>query len=230
MTAAFGIVTALIEKQRTGTGQMVDISMTDGALSWLAMVAGRYFNDGHVPHRGELELAGALVCYLPYEAADGWVACGALEPKFWRAFCEGTGHPELIEVQFNRPGSEGWEKVAAVFRERSRAEWKSFNDEHDCCIEPILELDEALESDLVRERGMVLEFEQPGAGTVRQIANPVKLSETPALEARPAPGIGADTTEVLSAAGLSDEEIESLFDSGAAAGPGGPAGAEGFRA
>jgi crotonobetainyl-CoA:carnitine CoA-transferase CaiB-like acyl-CoA transferase len=230
MTAAFGIVTALIEKQRTGTGQMVDISMTDGALSWLVMVAGRYFNDGHVPHRGELELAGALVCYLPYEAADGWVACGALEPKFWRAFCEGTGHPELVEVQFQKPGGEGWQKVAAVFRERTRAEWKAFNDEHDCCIEPILELDEALESDLVRERGMVLEFEQPGAGTVRQLANPVKLSETPALEPRPAPGIGADTVEVLSAAGLGEEEIEALFDSGAAAGPGGPAGGEGFRA
>ena len=230
MTAAFGIVTALIEKQRTGTGQMVDISMTDGALSWLAMVAGRYFNDGHVPHRGELELAGALVCYLPYEAADGWVACGALEPKFWRAFCEGTGHPELVEVQFEKPGGEGWEKVAAVFRERTRAEWKAFNDEHDCCIEPILELDEALESELVRERGMVLEFEQPGAGTVRQLANPVKLSETPALDPRPAPGIGADTAEVLSAAGIGEEEIRALFESGAAAGPGGARGGEGFRA
>jgi crotonobetainyl-CoA:carnitine CoA-transferase CaiB-like acyl-CoA transferase len=230
MTAAFGIVTALIEKQRTGTGQMVDISMTDGALSWLAMVAGRYFNDGHVPHRGELELAGALVCYLPYETADGWVACGALEPKFWRAFCEGSGHPELVEVQFEKPGGAGWEKVAAVFRERTRAEWRAFNDEHDCCIEPILELDEALESDLVRERGMVLEFDQPGAGTVRQLANPVKLSVTPALDPKPAPGIGADTAEVLAAAGLGVEEISALFESGAAAGPGGPGGGEGFRA
>jgi crotonobetainyl-CoA:carnitine CoA-transferase CaiB-like acyl-CoA transferase len=231
MTAAFGIVTALLEKQRSGEGQMVDISMTDGALSWLAMVAGRYFNDGHVPGRGGMELAGALNCYLPYEAADGWVACGALEPKFWRAFCEGSGHPELIEHQYDQPGSEGWEKVAAVFRERTRDEWKTFNDQHDCCIEPILELDEALESDLVRERGMVIEFEQPGAGTVRQVANPVKLSATPARDPRPAPGIGADTEEVLSAAGFDEAEIRALFESGAAAGPGAPtAGSGGFRA
>ena len=56
---------------------MVDVSMADGALSWLAMVAGRYFCDEEVPRRGEQQLAGGLVCYLPYEASDGWVTCGA---------------------------------------------------------------------------------------------------------------------------------------------------------
>ncbi|MDQ2621691.1 MAG: CoA transferase, partial [Actinomycetota bacterium] len=133
MNAAFGIMVALFGRERTGQGQLVDISMTDGAMSWLAMVAGAYFADGTVPRRGELALGGGLVCYLPYEAADGWVSCGALEPKFWRAFCEDTGNPDLIEVQFERPGSEGWERVAAVFRGRTRDEWKAFNDEHDCC-------------------------------------------------------------------------------------------------
>lgn len=235
MGAAFGILTALIGRQSTGEGQLVDISMTDGALSWLAMPAGAWFADGQVPRRGASILNGGVCCYLPYEAADGWVSCGALEPKFWRAFCEGTGHPELIEIQFDRPGGEGWAKVATVFRERSRDQWKAFNDEHDCCIEPILELNEALESDLVRERGMVVEFEQPGAGTVRQIANPVKLSATPALDPRPAPAIGADTAAVLSRAGFSEVEIESLLESGAAAGPdagngSGPGALEGFRA
>jgi alpha-methylacyl-CoA racemase len=235
LTSAFGILTALFEKQRTGNGQMVDISMTDGALSWLAMPAAAYFADGQVPGRGASVLNGGVCCYLPYEAADGWISCGALEPKFWRAFCEGTGNPDLVEVQFEKPGGAGWQRVAAVFRERTREQWRAFNDEHDCCIEPILELDEALESDLVRERGMVLEFEQPGAGTVRQIANPVKLSGTPALDPQPAPAIGADTGEILASAGFSQDEIESLLKSGAAAGPGEEAGGhgsagEGFRA
>ena len=85
MIAAFGVMAALLERERTGEGQMVDISMTDGALSWLAMVAGRYFCDGEVPKRGDSSSAGGFVCYLPYEAADGWVTCGALEPKFWAA-------------------------------------------------------------------------------------------------------------------------------------------------
>lgn len=229
LPAAFGILAALFEKQRTGKGQMVDISMTDGALAWLAMVAGRHFADGTTPRRGEMELTGGLACYMPYEAADGWIACGALEPKFWKAFCEGAGHPELVENQFDPPGSPGWEKVAEVFRSRTRDEWKAFNDEYDCCIEPILEVEEALGSDLARERGMVIEFEQPGIGTVRQVGNPVRLSETPADTSGPAPAIGADTEAVLAEAGMSGEQIEALIESGAAAGPGGEPAAGGFR-
>ena len=65
--------------------------MTDGAQSWLAMVAGAFFADGKVPHRGQEMLNGGVACYLPYECADGWVSCGALEPKFWQAFCRGHG-------------------------------------------------------------------------------------------------------------------------------------------
>ncbi|MCB0829609.1 MAG: CoA transferase, partial [Solirubrobacterales bacterium] len=202
MNAAFGIVAALIEKSKSGKGQMVDISMTDGAFAWLAMAAGAYFAGGEVPRRGEVMLGGGIVCYLTYEAADGWVSCGALEPKFWRSFCEGTGHEELIELQFERPGGEAWEKVAAVFRERTREEWKAFNDQYDCCIEPILELDEAIGSDLMRERNMIVQWEQPGIGLVRQIGSPIKMSRTPAAEPSAAPAIGADTREVLASAGL----------------------------
>ncbi|MDQ2622535.1 MAG: CoA transferase, partial [Actinomycetota bacterium] len=104
------------------------------------------------------------------------------------------------------------------------------NDEHDCCIEPILELDEALGSELARERRMVVEFDQPGIGPVRQLGSPVKLSATPASTPGPAPAIGADTRDVLAAAGLGEGEITALFDSGAAAGPGGDGGEVEFRA
>ena len=96
--AAFGVMAALHERARSGEGQLVDVSMADGALSWLAMVAGRYFCDGEVPRRGEGTLSGGVLCYLPYEAADGWISCGALEPKFWAALCNGVGRPDLIEV------------------------------------------------------------------------------------------------------------------------------------
>ena len=120
LMAAFGVMAALHERRRSGEGQMVDVSMADGALSWLAMVAGRYFCDGEVPRRGEQQLAGGLVCYMPYEAADGWVTCGALEPKFWAAFCNGVERPDLIEKQFDAPGSDAWREVAEVFRSRTR--------------------------------------------------------------------------------------------------------------
>jgi alpha-methylacyl-CoA racemase len=229
LMAAFGVMAALHERRRSGEGQMVDVSMADGALSWLAMVASRYFCDGEVPRRGELELAGRLICYLPYEVADGWVSCGALEPKFWGAFCEGVGRPDLVERQFERPGSKAWEQVAEIFRSRSREEWVAFNEDFDCCIEPILDLDEALESELVRARQMVVEMEQPGLGPVRQLGVPVKMSRTPGDPTRPAPAFGEHTDEVLREAGYSEEEVVAMKESGAAAGPGADA-AGTFRA
>lgn len=232
MTAAFGVMTALFAKQRTGEGQMVDISMTDGAMSWLAMVAGQYFADGQVPGRGASVLNGGVCCYLPYEAADGWVSCGALEPKFWQAFCKGAGAEHLIEHQFDQPGSPGWEAVAEVFRSKTRDEWRAFNDEHNCCIEPILDVGEAMETELTEDREMVVEFEQPGIGPVKQIGNPVKLSRTPALPPSAAPAIGEHTEAVLTEAGFAPEEISALFETGAVAGPEGGAAPEGgmFRA
>ena len=145
--AAVGILAALHERERSGEGQMVDISMTDGALSWLAMVAARYFAEQKVPQRGEPELAGGIACYFPYETKDGkWVSLGALEPKFWQNWCNGVGRPDLIEKQFEHPDSEAGAEIAAVFRERTRDEWTAFAGEHDCCLEPILDLDEVLDS------------------------------------------------------------------------------------
>jgi alpha-methylacyl-CoA racemase len=229
LMAAFGILAALHERRSSGQGQLVDISMHDGALSWLAMVAGRYFCDREVPRRGEGQLSGGFLCYLTYEAADGWVSCGALEPKFWAAFCNAVERPDLIEVQFEAPGSAGWEQVAGVFRSRTRDEWRAFNDEHDCCIEPILDLDESLDSELVRAREMVVELDQPGLGPVRLLGNPVKLGRTPGDPTRPAPAFGADTEDVLREAGYSAVEVGALLASGAAAGPSSD-GAPEFRA
>ena len=231
LMAAFGIMAALRERDGapgragaepgSGLGQIVDVSMADGALSWLAMVAATYFADGAVPRRGELPLAGSLVCYRPYECSDGWVTLGALEPKFWQAWCRGVGREELIAAQFERPGSAAHAEVQEIFRSRSRADWEAFASEHDCCLEPVLELDEALSSQLVRERGMVVEIDQPGAERpVRQLGVPVKLTRTPAEHGRlPGPALGEHTEAVLLAAGYSPAEVAELIAGGAAAGP-----------
>jgi alpha-methylacyl-CoA racemase len=233
--AAFGILAALRERDGapdgegasdgtaggSGEGQIVDVSMADGALSWLAMVAAGYFADGTVPRRGELPLAGSLICYRPYECADGWVSLGALEPKFWQAWCRGVEREDLIEKQFERPGSEAHGQLQEIFGARTRSEWEAFAREHDCCLEPVLELDEALSSDLVREREMVVEIDQPGAARpVRQLGIPVKLARTPGEPRRlPGPALGEHTEEVLRAAGYSEEEVAELLRTGAAAGP-----------
>jgi crotonobetainyl-CoA:carnitine CoA-transferase CaiB-like acyl-CoA transferase len=221
LMAAFGILAALRERDRSGEGQLVDVSMADGALAWLALVAARGLAEDVAPRRGELELAGALVCYRPYECADGWVTLAALEPKFWQAWCRGVGREDLIEQQFSRPGSDTHRAVEAIFAARTREQWRGFASEHDCCLEPVLELDEALDSELVRARAMVVELDQPGAQRpVRLLGVPVKLSRTPGDPNRaPGPGLGEHTREVLAALGYDEQQVAALLESGAVAGP-----------
>jgi alpha-methylacyl-CoA racemase len=220
LMAAFGILAALRERDRSGEGQFVDVSMADGALSWLAMVAAQYFADGVVPERGGLPLAGSLVCYRPYACADGYVTLGALEPKFWQAWCRGVDREDLIERQFERPGSDAHAEVERIFLERTRDEWTQFASQHDCCLEPVLDLDEALDSELVRAREMVVELDQPGAAEpVRQLGVPVKLSRTPGGVHAPGPALGENTREVLESLGYSGDDLAALEQDGAVAGP-----------
>lgn len=221
LMAAFGILAALRERDRSGEGQLVDVSMSDGALSWLAMVAARYLADGIPPTRGGEQLAGALICYRPYRCADGSVALGALEPKFWAALCRGLEREDLIGRQFDPPGSATQRELEAIFAGRTRAEWEAFAGEHDCCLAPVLGLDEALDSELVAARRMVVELDQPGvAGPVRQLGAPVKLSRTPAEPTRgPGPALGEHTDAVLAGLGYGADQIAALKAAGAVAGP-----------
>ena len=188
--AAVGILAALRERDAApGEGQLVDVSMADGALSWLAMVAAALL-------RRRRRAAPRRCCRWPARssatartsAPTAGSRCGALEPKFWQAWCRGVGREDLIEQQFEPPGSAAHEQVEAIFRERTRAEWEAFAAEHDCCLEPVLELDEALDSELVRAREMVVELDQPGArAPVRLLGLPIKLDRTPGdTRARPA--------------------------------------------
>jgi alpha-methylacyl-CoA racemase len=196
LMAAFAILAAIRERDRSGEGQSIDISMTDGALAWMVMPSAVTLAGGKPPRRGEGELAGGLVCYRPYECKDGWVSMGALEPKFWKLWCEG------------------------VFMERTRAEWADFAAKYDCCVEPLLEVEEALESELFKARGMVTGLTQPGAtNPVRVVASPLAFSRTPVDNDRlPAPSLGEHTHEVLAAAGYDAEQVAALEASGAIGG------------
>jgi alpha-methylacyl-CoA racemase len=223
LMAVAGIMFALQERARSGQGQLVDCSMFDGSMSWLAMLAADALATGAAPRRGQTQLAGGIVCYRPYRCADGYVTLGALEPKFWSTFCGGVGREDLTEHAFDPPGSDAHRALCEIFAARTREQWRAFAAEHDCCLEPVLELDEALESELAAAREMVVEVDQPGAERpVRLLGVPIKLSRTPGDANRaPGPGLGEHTAEVLAEAGFGAEEIEALLASGAVAGPAG---------
>ncbi len=222
LMGAIGVLIALREREQSGLGQLVDCSMFDGSLSWLAMVAADMLATGKPPRRGALQLAGSLTCYRPYACADGYVTLGALEPKFWSAFCRGVEREDLLDHAFDPPGSDAHRSVSEIFASRTRAQWHEFASQHDCCLEPVLGLDEALQSEQVSARELVVEVDQPGAQQpVRLLGAPFKLSRTPADSTRPGPGLGDHTDEVLAAAGYSGEEIAALHEAGAVAGAAG---------
>ena len=208
LMAAFGILAALRERDRSGEGQLVDVSMADGALSWLAMVAARYFAEGRAPRRGELELAGSLVCYRPYRCSDGWVTLGALEPKFWQAWCRGVGREDLIERQFDRAGLGG---ARARSRRSSRAARAtsgrrsppSTTAAWSRCSSSTRR---STPSSCARARWSSSSTSPGREAPVRLLGVPVKLSRTPGDPARaPGPALGEHTDEVLAEAGYGDE-------------------------
>ncbi|CAG0958979.1 alpha-methylacyl-CoA racemase [Burkholderiales bacterium] len=217
LVGAFATLAALRERERSGLGQHVDVSLFDASVLWLGLLVAKHLCDGEPVRRGITERA---VCYRLYACADGHVSLAALEPKFWATFCRGVGREDLIPRAFDSEGSDTHRELERIFASRTRAQWQAFAGENDCCLEPVLELEEALASPLVRERGLVASLEQPGVSrVVRHLAAPLRLSRTPAATGAPAPGLGANTREILSSLGRTQEEIEMLEKSGAVAGP-----------
>lgn len=145
LPGVIGILAALRERDGapehpgSGLGQHVDVSMTDGARALLAIEGPGALAGVPEPARGTSPLSGAAIaCYRTYTVADGYVALGALEPKFWQAWCRGVERPDLIEHQGAAPGTAPADEIEAIFAARTREEWQAFAEEHDCCLEPVL--------------------------------------------------------------------------------------------
>ncbi len=142
------------------------------------------------------------------------MALGALEPKFFRAFCEAVGRPELADQQFDRDGAGPRAEVAAIFASRTRAEWGEFAARHDVCVMPVLEGDEPRGDPQLVHRRSFVEVPTPWEGRAMPgLASPVRLrgAEAPL---RPAPRLGADTDAVLSECGFDAAEVAALRASG----------------
>lgn len=206
--AAVGILLALYERQQSGEGQFVDIAMLDGVISWLQTILPDYLADGNVPERGELPLSGGKACYEVYETRDGrYLSVGALEPKFWRSFCETIGKeafiPRLMAPlrEQNRMKAE----IQDVISEKTLAEWLDRFSNVEACVTPVQNLEEMMQDPQVIAREMM----QTHQG-VKQPGQPIKLSETPALIRSHAPDLGEHTDELLQNIGYSKQEIDTF--------------------
>ena len=219
MVAALRITAALFERQRTGRGTFLDVSMTEGASAFLVMTLGTSVAGGAAPKRGAEQLSGGLVSYDVYETSDGrYMALGALEPKFWAAFCRAVGRPDWVARQFDGygdPGSKIAAEVRDLFKSRPRAEWEAVFSAADACCEPVLEVDEVLAHPANRARAPFFTAIHPTEGSFQAVRTPVLEPER--AEGSPGPPLlGEHTTEVLAEAGLDGDTIDALIRAGVA--------------
>ena len=213
LMALSGILMALLHKERTGKGQYIDISMTDGAVTWLYAAASDYFVSGVVPERGKNRLDGQFAYYQLYETKDGqYLSFGASEKKFWDRFCELVEKPdwkplhdgdEIIQTQLKKD-------LTDLFLERTKEQWMELLSVEETCIGPVNDMKEVFLDPHIQAREMLTEQAHPIAGMTKQIGFPIKFSETPGELYSHAPLLGEHTAECLNRLGYTEEEIKQL--------------------
>ena len=206
LTMAYGVMCALWEAKRSGQGQVVDVAMTDGVASIASTFYGMQASGFHQPERGTNLFDGGAPFYAVYECADGrYLSVAPIEGHFYARFLQviGLGDAEL-PAQYDR---DRWpelrEHIAEVLLTRTRDEWAADFEATDCCVAPVLTFDEARVYGHHRDRGTFV-------GETEMTPIP-RLSRTPGeLTGRSPAWAGADTDEVLRAAGWTDDELASL--------------------
>jgi len=185
-----GALAALWARTYTGTGQKVDISMTDCVLPLSTVTLGESINSGKPYFRGSHPLGGSIPNYNIYPCKDGkWIALGALEPKFWMGFCTAVSKPEWISKIMD---ATLYEDVKQLFLSKDRAEWLSQLEHLDICCSPIYDQGEVATDIQLQHRNMFIDVPHEDLGTIKGIAQPIKFSGTPCHTVWSAPQLGED--------------------------------------
>ncbi len=214
--SVIGVLAALAEREKTGRGKLVDVSMLEASMPFAIASFGANFGhqlSGTPPRRGDEPLTGGIAPYNTYATKDGRaVALAALEPKFWMAFCAGVGiEPELAALLPGEHQAAIKAQVAAIFLTKTRDEWAAFGAQHDCCLEPVLEPSEVASDAHVAARGAFFTIDSPW-GPIPQLKTPVTDA---GMTHTPPPRAGEHTEAILREAGLSADEIAKLKADGA---------------
>lgn len=225
MYTMIGVMAALMERQQSGQGKQVDVSLMDTALSWMSPLIARYSMSGELPQRA----GSALPAFSPYQvfqARDGYLFIGASTERFWQVLCQTIGLESLPQdprFSDNALRVQNREELTALV-EQALADFG-----RDEVVEklrragmpcgPVLDVGQVLQDRHVRERGILHNWEHPQVGPVTQVKTPIALQgEMPPIKT-PAPGVGQHTREVLAELGYGGREIEQLLALGAAAAP-----------
>ncbi len=217
LQAAIGILLAVCARERTGRGQLVDISMTDGVLSTLNIVpeAMDFLLRGVVPKRGEGLFSGTQPWYSVYQTADDkYITLCPLEPHFWQNMCRAIDREDLIARQYSQEQDEIFEELRPIFRNKTRDEWFDLLAKADVPVGKVMDVDEIFSEPHVIHRQMVVDVDHPRYGKMKQLGFPIKFSDTPWQIQIPPARLGEHTDEVVSGLGYSTEEIQKLREDG----------------
>ena len=215
------ILAALYLRERTGRGQAIDISLLESQLGWMTNVAGAYFATGKRPPRRGNDHP-TITPYRPFRAGDGrYIIVGVGSEAIWKRFCQAVGLEHLLDdprFATNPDRLQHRQELYAIlephFETRAADEWLQVLQEANVPCAPIYHLDEALNDPHILARGMIVEQTHPSAGTVKSLAFPAHLSDSPARYRMPPPRLGEHTDDILSELGYSGEEIERLREQG----------------
>lgn len=215
MYGALGIVSALLHRVESGTGQHVEATLLDTPISWLTWRAAEYWGTGELPE----PQGSGRAAYRAFQCADGrWVNIGPSN-RLWPAACKTLGVPELIEdPRFNTATLrvQNHRELSRLFQEqfckRPAEEWICAFQRVGIPVGPIKNVAEILDDPHVKAREMVVEVDHPVIGRMKTLGVPVKLSETPGAVTRAAPTLGQHSDEILTELGYTGAEIASFRD------------------
>jgi crotonobetainyl-CoA:carnitine CoA-transferase CaiB-like acyl-CoA transferase len=221
--AALGIVSALLARERTGKGQVVETSLMEAGIQQTYWQAAIFFATG----KNSAPTGSAHILTAPYQAfptSDGWINIGGANQANWERIVKVIGEPELAADERFRTNGDRMRNltaltplIAARLKSRSSAEWIREFEAAGVPVGPVNKIGDMLADPQVAAREMVVEVDHPKAGRTKALGHPIKFSATPGKVERAAPLLGQHTREVLEELGYSSDEIGRLYSEGAIA-------------
>ncbi len=216
MFASNGILVALYNREKTGKGQMVDVSLLDSQVAWLTYRAGAYFASGEVP-----QPMGSghpvIVPYQAFKAKDVFINIAVGNDQLWERFCKAVGLENVMndpKFATNAKRVENREEIVKIISDlivtKDGEEWLKIITDAGVPCGPIYTVDKVFADPQVLHREMVKELDHPKAGKVKVTGIPIKLSDTPGEVETAPPVLGQHTQEILAELGYSDKDLEKL--------------------